>query len=198
MNHATADVGFDGAHGLLQCVRDLIVRESLIVSHLALELFRYTGAIGLLTQRLLAKRYTNNPEAYQAYLKGRYYWNKRTNEGFNRAIEFFTEAVQKDPAYALAYVGLADCYNMLGEYGMVLPRFERAATVWFERLLASRQPAAGIGGFANFGHEGVEIFLDTGWYRGAAGIGLALLAATTNVEPNWDRMMLLPSIRVGS
>lgn len=86
---------------------------------------RVTNALALeLTgteQRLLAKRFTENPEAYHAYLKGRYYWNKRTNEGFNRAIEFFTEAVQKDPAYALAYVGLADCYNMLGEYGMVLP-----------------------------------------------------------------------------
>jgi DNA-binding winged helix-turn-helix (wHTH) protein/TolB-like protein/Flp pilus assembly protein TadD len=85
-----------------------------VISALALEL---TGS----EQRLLVKRYTDNPEAYQAYLKGRYYWNKRTNEGFNRAIEFFNDAVKKDPAYALAYVGLADCYNMLGEYGMVLP-----------------------------------------------------------------------------
>jgi serine/threonine-protein kinase len=64
----------------------------------------------------LARRDTANPEAYQLYLKGRYYWNKRTAEGLKRAIEQFQQATDKDPNYALAYVGLADCYLVLEQY----------------------------------------------------------------------------------
>ena len=65
-------------------------------------------------RKLLAKRYTNNPEAYQLYVKGRFFWNKRTEEGVKTAIEYFNQAVEKDPSYALAYGGLADSYSTLG------------------------------------------------------------------------------------
>jgi len=58
----------------------------------------------------MMKHYTENPEAYQLYLKGRYYWNKRSDEGTKKAIEYFQQAIDKDPSYALAYVGLADSY----------------------------------------------------------------------------------------
>jgi serine/threonine protein kinase/TolB-like protein/Tfp pilus assembly protein PilF len=61
-------------------------------------------------QKQLLKRYPDNPEAYQLYLKGRYHWNKRTPEEIKKAIEYFQQAVEKDPNYALAYAGLADCY----------------------------------------------------------------------------------------
>ncbi|HYG81577.1 MAG TPA: tetratricopeptide repeat protein, partial [Pyrinomonadaceae bacterium] len=64
----------------------------------------------------LAKRHTNSTEAYQSYLKGRHFWNKRTAEGLRRAVEFFRRAIEEDPQYALAYAGLADAYSMLGEY----------------------------------------------------------------------------------
>ncbi len=67
-------------------------------------------------QRQLTKRATANPEAYQFYLKGRYYWNKRTTENLKKAIEQFQQAADKDPNYALAYVGLADCYSLLELY----------------------------------------------------------------------------------
>jgi tetratricopeptide (TPR) repeat protein len=70
----------------------------------------------------LTKRYTQNTEAYQLYLKGRYYWNKRTADGFHGGITHFQQAIEKDPNYALAYAGLADCYNMLGTWGHVPPR----------------------------------------------------------------------------
>jgi TolB-like protein/DNA-binding winged helix-turn-helix (wHTH) protein/Tfp pilus assembly protein PilF len=53
-------------------------------------------------------------EAFEAYLRGRYYWNKRTAENIHKAIEFFRKAIDEDPAYAGAYAGLADCYNQLG------------------------------------------------------------------------------------
>jgi TolB-like protein/Tfp pilus assembly protein PilF/class 3 adenylate cyclase len=60
---------------------------------------------------------TENPEAYELYLKGRFFWSKRTAADLQKAIEFFNQALGKDPAYALAYVGLADCYQVSPGYG---------------------------------------------------------------------------------
>jgi serine/threonine protein kinase/Tfp pilus assembly protein PilF len=65
------------------------------------------------------KRYTQNLEAYDLYLQGRFFWWKRTEEGLNRALEYFAQAIEKDPDYALAHVGLADTYTMLNAYGVV-------------------------------------------------------------------------------
>jgi len=67
-------------------------------------------------QQRLTKRYTQNAEAYQLYLRGRFYWNKYTVEGFKKSIDYFKQATEKDPTYALAYSGLADAYSLLGEY----------------------------------------------------------------------------------
>jgi len=73
-------------------------------------------------QTQLAKTYTESGEAYEAYLKGRYHWNKRTDEGFKQATNFFQEAIVKDPNYALAYTGLADCYTLRSDYGFLAPK----------------------------------------------------------------------------
>jgi serine/threonine protein kinase/tetratricopeptide (TPR) repeat protein len=62
------------------------------------------------------RHYTENDEAYRLYLLGRYFFNKRMKEDFYKAIEYFRQAVEKDPSYALAYAGLADCYGLLGAY----------------------------------------------------------------------------------
>jgi len=62
----------------------------------------------------LAKHYTENNEAYQLYLKGRFYWNKRTVEGLQKALEYFQQAIDRDPNFALAYSGLGDTYALLG------------------------------------------------------------------------------------
>ena len=87
-------------------------------------------------KELLRKRFTEDSEAYQLYLKGRYYWNKRTVEAFSKAITFFQEATVKDPGLALAHTGLADTYNNLGSYGIVTPReaFPRAKAAAFKAL----------------------------------------------------------------
>jgi serine/threonine-protein kinase len=69
----------------------------------------------------LTKRYTENTEAYQLYMKGRYFWNKRTEDAYRKAIEYFEEAIKKDPSYALAYTGMADCYNLIGNYAYLRP-----------------------------------------------------------------------------
>jgi len=73
-------------------------------------------------QKQFSKRYTGDVQAYQLYLKGRYYWNKRTRDGYKKATEQFEQAIEKDPSYALAYAGIADCYNVLSSYGIASPR----------------------------------------------------------------------------
>jgi TolB-like protein/DNA-binding winged helix-turn-helix (wHTH) protein/Tfp pilus assembly protein PilF len=77
---------------------------------------RLTGA----EEKRLTKSYTANPEAYQDYLKGRFWWNKQTEEGYKKGIEYFQQAIAKDPAYALAYSGLSDCYSSLAD-GFIPP-----------------------------------------------------------------------------
>jgi serine/threonine protein kinase/Flp pilus assembly protein TadD len=73
-------------------------------------------------EKRIAKTNTSNPEAYQNYLKGRFWWNKRSEDGLNKGIAYFQQAIKKDPNYALAYSGLADCYNILAGFGFVSPK----------------------------------------------------------------------------
>jgi TolB-like protein/Tfp pilus assembly protein PilF len=73
-------------------------------------------------EKRMAKTYTANPEAYQDYLKGRYWWNNQTLEGLLKGIEYFQQAIAKDPTYALAYSGLADGYSRRATSSSVPPR----------------------------------------------------------------------------
>ena len=73
-------------------------------------------------KKQLTKRHTENVEAYQLYLKGRHHWNRWTEEGFYKAIEHFRQAVERDPTYAMAYAGLADCYVLLGWNSYLPPK----------------------------------------------------------------------------
>ncbi len=70
----------------------------------------------------LMKRFTEDVEAYNLYLKGRYFWNKRTKESFRKAMEFFEQSIVEDPNFTLAYSGLADSYNLLGFYNFAPPK----------------------------------------------------------------------------
>ncbi len=72
-------------------------------------------------QRQVTGPATENSEAYQFYLKGRFYWNKRTKDGFNKAVQYFEEAIAKDPSFARAYAGLADAYALMGSYNLISP-----------------------------------------------------------------------------
>jgi serine/threonine protein kinase/Tfp pilus assembly protein PilF len=94
-------------------------------------------------KRRLAKRHTENAEAYRLYLKGRYYWDKWTPEGFSKGMDYFQQAVERDPGYALAYAGLADSYVLLGWNSLLppkeaFPKAKAAATraLEFEKALA--------------------------------------------------------------
>jgi serine/threonine protein kinase/tetratricopeptide (TPR) repeat protein len=102
-------------------------------------------------KRRLTKDSTRNPEAYQLYLNGRFHWNKRTGEELNKAIEYFQQAIEKDPNYALAYVGLADAYLVLPQYGrmaqsVAAPRAKEALTraLEIDRDLAEAHASLGL------------------------------------------------------
>jgi TolB-like protein/Flp pilus assembly protein TadD len=73
---------------------------------------KLTGA----EESLIAKHPTESTEAHELYLKGRFFWNKRTPENFEKAITYFQQAIEKDTSYALAYSGIADCYALLADY----------------------------------------------------------------------------------
>ena len=94
-------------------------------------------------ERLLARHHTESGDAYQEYLKGQFWLNRRNEEGFQKAIEFFNRAVEKDPGYALAYAGLADCYALLGTYALVEPGvgFPKAKAAAMRALALDQQLA---------------------------------------------------------
>ncbi len=72
-------------------------------------------------QQRLTQTRAVNPEAYEAYLRGRFFWNKRTDDALQRSIDYFNEAIQKDPSYALAHAGLADTYGVLAFFSVRPP-----------------------------------------------------------------------------
>src|SRR5438034_8431625 len=93
---------------------DIFAVESEIAAKVADKLqAKLTGA----EQHAISMQPTQNTEAYQLYLKGRYFWNKRTGPDLRKAIDYFKQAIDKDPKYALAYAGLADSYTLLSAYG---------------------------------------------------------------------------------
>ncbi len=93
---------------------DIIALQQQIAGDIAGKLrAQLTGA----EKQQVTKQGTQNAEAYELYVKGRYYWNKRTAGDINTSISYFKQAIDKDPSYALAYSGLADAYNTQGSYG---------------------------------------------------------------------------------
>jgi TolB-like protein/Flp pilus assembly protein TadD len=98
---------------------DIFAVESEIASTVANTLqAKLTGS----EQQAIAVRPTENSEAYQVYLKGRYFWNKRTANDFKTAIGYFDQAIDKDPGFALAYAGLADTYVLMSGFGAASPK----------------------------------------------------------------------------
>jgi eukaryotic-like serine/threonine-protein kinase len=93
------------------------VHEEIVKALLA----RLQPSLSVEKQQQISKRPTENANAYQLYLKGRFYWNKRSESGIRSAIDHFQRAIEKDPGYALAYTGLADSYNILAAFGFVVP-----------------------------------------------------------------------------
>jgi len=111
-------------------------------------------------RRRFEQRGTANAEAYQAYLRGRYFWNKRTGESLQKAVGHFEQAIEKDPNFALAYTGLADCYQLLAEYGAATPHEA------FPKAKAASQKALEIDDQLAEAHTGLgytQTFYDWDW-----------------------------------
>ena len=100
-------------------VTDIFAAESDIAKTIAETLqAKLTGS----EKTAMSKAPTSDPEAYELYLKGRFFWNKRTGADLRKAIDYFNQAIAKDPNYALAYAGLADSYLLLSPYGAAAPK----------------------------------------------------------------------------
>jgi len=108
----------------------------------------------------LVKHYTDNIEAYNLYLKGRYFWNRRYEGGLQKGIECFQQAIGKDPLYALAYAGIADCYNLIGEFGFLPPK------VAYPEAKKAAEKALEIDGMLAEAHASlgwISLFYDWDW-----------------------------------
>ena len=132
-------------------------------------------------QATLRSAKTVVPEAYEAYLKGRFFWNKRTADSLKRAKEYFDQASAKDPGYAQAYSGLADTYALMGDWQYAvmaptdaLPRAKAAAIVEANPKISKNELAKQIGVSRN----SVEVILD-GWWT---------YKPTSRTSGSWERV----------
>ena len=128
-----------------------------------------TGAAG-------ARHHAPDPEAEQLYLKGIYYWQKRTPASLNQAVDYFTQAVVRDPQYAEAYAGLADCYNLLREYSLM------PANEAYPRAQAAARRAIALDDSLSDAHSALG-FVDFYWSWDVAGAQREFVRALT-LDPN--------------
>jgi TolB-like protein/Flp pilus assembly protein TadD len=113
---------------------DLVTLQSVIAKDVSTKL---TAKLSGTEETKVTKAATTDPVAYQAFLKGRYYWNRRTSENLKKAIAEFKIATDRDPNYALAFAGLADCHALLSEYsGVPLTVTSPQAKTFAERAIA--------------------------------------------------------------
>jgi TolB-like protein/DNA-binding winged helix-turn-helix (wHTH) protein/Flp pilus assembly protein TadD len=138
-------------------IRDALVLQSKVTTAIARHI---RAALNPQEQLALAKSRTINPEAYEAYLKGRYFWNKRTAQGLRTAIDYFGRAIEIDPRYAEAYAGLADAYAIAGDWKMgVLPPKDA-----FARATAAAAEALALDDTLSEAHTSLALALDLyGW-----------------------------------
>jgi cytochrome c-type biogenesis protein CcmH/NrfG len=120
-----------------------------------------------------------NAEAQELYLKGRYFWNRRTPEDLNKAIEYFTQAIVKDPGEAQAYVGLADCYNLLPEFGAMPPGEA------YPRAMAAAQRAVALDEKSAEAHN--SLAFPTFWWSWQAATAEREFKRALQLNPNFVR-----------
>jgi tetratricopeptide (TPR) repeat protein len=126
--------------------------------------------------RASAIRHIRNPEAQDLYLKGRYFWNRRTPDDLNKAVDYFTQAIVKDPNDAQAYVGLADCYNLLREFGAMSPNEA------YPRALAAAQRAVELDDKAAEAH--ISLAFVTYWWSWKAVTAEREFKRALELDPN--------------
>ena len=127
----------------------------------------------------LTRRHKANTEAQDLYLKGRYFWNRRTPDDLTRAIDYFTQAIVKDPSDAQAYVGLADCYNLLREFGAMSP------SEAYPRALAAAQRAVELDETSAEAHN--SLAFPTFWWSWRAATAEREFKRALQLNPNFVR-----------
>src|SRR5262249_27451215 len=126
-----------------------------------------------------AVRHTENTEAYQLYLKGRFFFSKQTPDNVRKALDFYQQALTKDPNYALAYSGIADCYGTLGTLLGTLRPAEA-----FPRARAAAEKALALDGSLSEAHTSLAmcaLFFDWDWLAAERGFRRALELNSDNV-----------------
>jgi serine/threonine protein kinase/Tfp pilus assembly protein PilF len=151
---------YDRNIGELCCPEDIFVIQDeislAIVNNLKVKLFREE-------KEKLVKRHTDDLDAYNFYLKGCYFWNRRTEESLKRSIQYFQKAIEKDPDYGLAYSGLADSYHTLQDYSSISPKELNAKAreaalkaLEIDNTLAEAHASLGMISFRYWDWEGAE------------------------------------------
>src|SRR3984957_17066568 len=156
----TAERG-DGASAVSREARYIAIAIVILATFAIVGVARRVSSARGGTKKTTATRVVD-PEAEQFYLKGMYYFNKRTPETLNQAVDYFTQAVVRDPQYAEAYVGLADCYNLLREY-TVMPASEA-----YPRAMAAAKRAIALDDSLSGAHSSLA-FVDFYWSWDVAG-----------------------------
>jgi len=138
----------------------------------------------------LMKRYTEDQEAYSLYLKGRYFWNRRYEGGLLKGIEYFQKAIEKDPSFAPAYAGIADCYCLMGMYNWNPPKeaYPKAKAATLRALeIDDTLPEA----HASLGW--IKMFYDWDWAAAERAFQRAIeLNPNYATAHNWYAMFLTP------
>jgi Flp pilus assembly protein TadD len=144
--------------------------------------------LGAPERERLMRRHTDDVEAYQSYLKGRYFWSRFTGEWLEKAFGFFREAVEKDPEYCLPHAGLADAYLVLGFSGLVSPReaWPRAAEEARKALAIDETVAE-----AHVPLGYVSLFQDWDWARARTQLERAMaLSPNSSAARQWYGLYL--------
>ena len=129
--------------------------------------------------KAMASRHAPNAEAQDLYLKGRYFWDRRTPEDLNQAVDFFTQAIIKDPSDAQAYAGLADCYNLLREFGAMPP------SEAYPRALSAAQRAVELDDNSAEAH--LSLAFATYWWQWRAVTAEREFQRALQLNPNLER-----------
>jgi tetratricopeptide (TPR) repeat protein len=129
--------------------------------------------------KAMASRHVPNAEAQELYLKGRYFWDRRTPEDLNKAIDLFTQAIIKDPSDAQAYTGLADCYNLLREFGAMPP------SEAYPRALSAAQRAVELDDNSAEAH--LSLAFATYWWQWRAVTAEQEFKRALQLNPNLER-----------
>jgi TolB-like protein/DNA-binding winged helix-turn-helix (wHTH) protein/Flp pilus assembly protein TadD len=171
-------------------LRDTLALQSSVARSIAEQI---RGTLKPQEKAALEKSRKVNPEAYEAYLKGRYFWNKRTGEGLKKAIEYFNRAIEADSTYAEAYSGLADAYALSGdwEYGVLSPQ------VAFREAKAAATKALALDENLSEAHTSLAFALDLygwDWNTAEKEYGLAIKLnpgyATAHLWYAWHLIMM--------